>query len=80
MAHVAALNHALEGIDPDKVRVHICWGNYEGPHVCDIDMDKVFGTLMKTQARYVLFAHDHHHRHHTPTVVRWCCRPPAWQP
>ena len=44
--HVEALNHALSGIDPSRVRVHICWGNYEGPHVCDIDMDKVFGTLM----------------------------------
>src|SRR6056300_1449856 len=38
--HVEALNGALEGIDPARVRVHICWGNYEGPHVCDIDMDK----------------------------------------
>ncbi|MEM8663398.1 MAG: epoxyalkane--coenzyme M transferase, partial [Pseudomonadota bacterium] len=33
--HVDALNFALSGIDPAKVRVHICWGNYEGPHVCD---------------------------------------------
>ena len=53
--HVEALNHALREIDPARVRVHICWGNYEGPHVCDIDMDKVFSTLMKTRARYVLF-------------------------
>ncbi len=54
-AHVEALNHALAGIDPARVRVHICWGNYEGPHVCDIDMDKVFGTLMKARASAVLF-------------------------
>jgi len=45
--HVEALNHALSGIDPSRVRVHICWGNYEGPHVCDIDMGKVFPTLMR---------------------------------
>jgi 5-methyltetrahydropteroyltriglutamate--homocysteine methyltransferase len=38
-SHVEALNHALDGIDPSRVRVHICWGNYEGPHVCDIDID-----------------------------------------
>lgn len=53
--HVAALNAALINIDPAKVRVHICWGNYEGPHVCDIDMDKVFATLMKVRANALLF-------------------------
>lgn len=53
--HVEALNHALADVPQDQVRVHICWGNYEGPHCCDIDMDKVFGTLMKTKSRYVLF-------------------------
>ncbi|MEO1105683.1 MAG: epoxyalkane--coenzyme M transferase, partial [Pseudomonadota bacterium] len=54
-SHVDALNHALRGIDPARVRIHICWGNYEGPHVCDIGMDKVFPTLMSARARYVLF-------------------------
>ncbi len=53
--HVEALNHALENVPKDKVRVHICWGNYEGPHCCDIPMDQVFGTLMATKSRYVLF-------------------------
>lgn len=54
-SHVEALNHALQNVPQDKVRVHICWGNYEGPHCCDIPMDKVFSTLMATQSRYVLF-------------------------
>ncbi len=53
--HVEALNHALENVPQDRVRVHICWGNYEGPHCCDISMDKVFSTLMSTKSRYVLF-------------------------
>ncbi|MEM6636678.1 MAG: cobalamin-independent methionine synthase II family protein [Pseudomonadota bacterium] len=53
--NVEALNHALSGIDPARVRVHICWGNYEGPHVCDIGMEKVFDVLMSTNARYLLF-------------------------
>ena len=53
--HVAALNYALEDLPKDKIRVHICWGNYEGPHICDISMDKVFSTLMSTHAGYVLF-------------------------
>ena len=54
-SHVAALNYALEALPKDKIRVHICWGNYEGPHICDISMDKVFSTLMSTHAGYVLF-------------------------
>ncbi|UZD91338.1 cobalamin-independent methionine synthase II family protein [Cognatishimia activa] len=53
--HVEALNHALQNVPSDKVRVHICWGNYEGPHCCDIPMDKVFTTLMSTKAQYLLF-------------------------
>ena len=54
-SHVEALNHALRDIDPAKVRIHICWGNYEGPHVCDIDMATVFPVLMNTRANYLLF-------------------------
>ena len=68
--HVEALNHALRDIDPAHVRVHICWGNYEGPHVCDIDMDKVFGTLMRTCARYILFETSNPRHAHEWTVFR----------
>ena len=68
--HVEALNHALRDIDPARVRVHICWGNYEGPHVCDIDMDKVFSTLMKTRARCVLFETSNPRHAHEWTVFR----------
>ena len=68
--HVEALNHALRDIDPEHVRVHICWGNYEGPHVCDIDMDKVFSTLMTTRARYVLFETSNPRHAHEWTVFR----------
>jgi 5-methyltetrahydropteroyltriglutamate--homocysteine methyltransferase len=54
-SHVEALNHALENVPQDRVRVHICWGNYEGPHCCDIPMSQMFDTLMSTKSRYVLF-------------------------
>ena len=54
-AQVEALNAALAGIDPARVRVHICWGNYEGPHVCDIDMALVLPLLMRVDARQILF-------------------------
>ncbi len=67
-ANVEALNAALEGIDPERVRVHICWGNYEGPHVCDISMDKVLSTLMKVRAKYVLFESSNPRHSHEWTV------------
>jgi 5-methyltetrahydropteroyltriglutamate--homocysteine methyltransferase len=34
--HVEALNHALRNIPPEQLRIHLCWGNYEGPHHCDV--------------------------------------------
>ncbi|MEM7469840.1 MAG: cobalamin-independent methionine synthase II family protein [Pseudomonadota bacterium] len=68
--HVEALNHALSGIDSARVRVHICWGNYEGPHVCDIDMEKVFPTLMSVNAAQLLFETSNPRHAHEWTVFR----------
>jgi 5-methyltetrahydropteroyltriglutamate--homocysteine methyltransferase len=69
-SHVEALNHALENVPQERVRVHICWGNYEGPHVCDIDMAQVFPVLMKAKARYVLFETSNPRHAHEWTVFR----------
>lgn len=68
--HVDALNHALRNIPKDKIRVHICWGNYEGPHLLDIPMDKVFPTLMRTKSRYVLFETSNPRHAHEWTVFQ----------
>ncbi len=68
--HVEALNHALDGIPEEKVRIHICWGNYEGPHVCDVPMDTMFSTLMSAKARYVLFETSNPRHAHEWTVFR----------
>ena len=62
--HMDVLNGALAGIDPARIRLHVCWGNYEGPHICDISMDAIFSTLMKSRARYILFeASNPRHAH-----------------
>ncbi|TBX28951.1 cobalamin-independent methionine synthase II family protein [Nioella sediminis] len=68
--HVEALNHALQDVPQDRVRVHICWGNYEGPHCCDIPMAKMFNTLMATKSRYVLFETSNPRHGHEWTVFR----------
>ncbi|MBT8142444.1 MAG: cobalamin-independent methionine synthase II family protein [Gammaproteobacteria bacterium] len=68
--HVDVLNHAIRNIDPSKVRVHICWGNYEGPHVCDIPMKKMFDTLMKVDAHQILFETSNPRHAHEWTVFQ----------
>ena len=69
-ANVEVLNHALRDADPARVRIHVCWGNYEGPHVCDIAMDEVFSLLMSAHARYVLFENANPRHGHEWTVFR----------
>ena len=49
------VNHALRGIPKEKVRLHVCWGNYEGPHHRDIEMRKLMPVLFKLQVGALLF-------------------------
>lgn len=53
--HVEVLNHALRNIPGDKVRMHVCWGNYEGPHNCDIALSKILPTILTAKPRALLF-------------------------
>ena len=53
--HVEVLNHALRNIPGDKVRMHVCWGNYEGPHICDIALKKILPVVLKAKPRALLF-------------------------
>src|SRR5258707_12939439 len=39
--HVEALNHALTPIPPERGRMHLCWGNYEGPHPCAVPLSQI---------------------------------------
>ena len=68
--HVMALERALDGLPRDNIRLHICWGNYEGPHCCDIDMAQVFSLLMAVPARYVLFESSNPRHGHEWKVFR----------
>ncbi|WIY53262.1 cobalamin-independent methionine synthase II family protein [Devosia sp. YIM 151766] len=53
--HIEVMNHALRNIDGHKVRMHVCWGNYEGPHICDIALRKILPELLKAKPRALLF-------------------------
>jgi 5-methyltetrahydropteroyltriglutamate--homocysteine methyltransferase len=43
--HIEALNHALRNIPADRARVHLCWGNYEGPHHCDVPLADIIDVV-----------------------------------
>jgi len=51
---VEAMNHALAHVPADRTRMHICWGNYEGPHTRDIAMAKILPAALKAKPRYLL--------------------------
>jgi len=49
MLHVEALNHATRNIPPDRLRMHLCWGNYEGPHHCDVALSDVIDVVFRAR-------------------------------
>jgi 5-methyltetrahydropteroyltriglutamate--homocysteine methyltransferase len=62
--HVAALNAALAGIPIERVRLHVCWGNYEGPHIHDIPLARIWPTVASIRAGAISFeAANPRHEH-----------------
>jgi 5-methyltetrahydropteroyltriglutamate--homocysteine methyltransferase len=68
--HVAAINNALVNVPRDRVRLHICWGNYEGPHTRDIAMKAVLPELLKLKPGALLFEGANPRHQHEWTVWR----------
>ena len=68
--HVDALNTALRNIPADKVRMHICWGNYEGPHHCDAPMDVVLPIALRAKPQGLMFESANPRHAHEWTVFR----------
>lgn len=62
--HVEALNHALRNIDSSRVRMHICWGNYEGPHHYDAPMSEVMPVALKANIQGLLFENANPRHNH----------------
>ena len=68
--HIEALNHALEKIPSEKIRLHVCWGNYQGPHHCDIEMKKILPTVLKAKPQALSFEGSNPRHSHEWTVFR----------
>lgn len=52
---VEALNYALENVPADRVRMHLCWGNYEGPHTHDVDLDEIVDIVLSAKPQAIQF-------------------------
>jgi 5-methyltetrahydropteroyltriglutamate--homocysteine methyltransferase len=68
--HVGVLNHALRNVPADRVRMHICWGNYEGPHHHDIPMEQLLPVVLKAKPQALLFEAANPRHAHEWTVFR----------
>jgi 5-methyltetrahydropteroyltriglutamate--homocysteine methyltransferase len=68
--HVAALNKALEGIPADRVRLHVCWGNWEGPHVHDVAMEVILPALYQADVGALGLEFANPRRQHESAALR----------
>lgn len=68
--HVEVLNHALRNIPAEKARLHVCWGNYEGPHHCDAPMSTVLPIALAAKPQALLFESSNPRHAHEWTVFR----------
>lgn len=53
--NIEILNEALENVPAERARMHICWGNYEGPHDCDIELKKIIGVVARAKPQAISF-------------------------
>jgi 5-methyltetrahydropteroyltriglutamate--homocysteine methyltransferase len=68
--HVEVLNHALRNVPAARVRMHCCWGNYEGPHHHDVPMSDLLPVLLKAKPQALLFEAANPRHAHEWTVFR----------
>ena len=68
--HVDVLNHALRNLPADRMRMHICWGNYEGPHHHDIPLEQLLPVVIKAKPQALLFEASNPRHAHEWAVFR----------
>jgi 5-methyltetrahydropteroyltriglutamate--homocysteine methyltransferase len=68
--HIEVLNEALRNVPADRVRMHVCWGNYEGPHHHDVPMADLWPVIVKAKAQALLFEGANPRHAHEWSVFR----------
>jgi 5-methyltetrahydropteroyltriglutamate--homocysteine methyltransferase len=67
--HIEALNFALAAVPADRVRMHVCWGNYEGPHHKDVALETILPTVLRAKPQGLLFETSNpRHAHEWETI------------
>ncbi len=69
-ANIEALNHAVRDIPPDRLRLHLCWGNYEGPHHRDIPLKDILHIVLKARPQAISFEGANPRHEHEWAVFR----------
>ena len=72
--HIQAINHALTNIPRDRVRLHVCWGNSEGPHIYDVPLEEILGLFYEAKVGALVMEmanprHGHEHRVYRDTPL-----------
>jgi 5-methyltetrahydropteroyltriglutamate--homocysteine methyltransferase len=75
--HVEALNHALANIAPEKLRMHLCWGNYEGPHHCDVPLADIVDLVLAARPSAISFEAANPRHGHEWTLFEQVKLPPG---
>jgi len=68
--HIEVLNHALRNVPAERARMHVCWGNYEGPHHHDVPMARLLPIVLKAKPRGLLFEAANPRHAHEWTVFK----------
>jgi 5-methyltetrahydropteroyltriglutamate--homocysteine methyltransferase len=76
--HIEVLNHALRNVPADRVRMHVCWGNYEGPHHHDVPLEQLLPVLVKAKVQGLLFEGANPRHAHEWAVFRDHRVPEDW--
>ncbi len=75
--HVEALNHALANIPPEQLRMHLCWGNYEGPHHCDVPLADIIDVVFAARPSAISFEAANPRHGHEWTLFERVKLPPG---
>ena len=72
---VEAINRAIRNVPRDRVRLHVCWGNYEGPHDLDVPLADILPAIARAEVGGFMFPqanprHAHEYRHFNPSIMK----------
>ena len=68
--NISVLNEALSGIPAERLRAHICWGNYPGSHHCDVDLQTIYPALLRLKPKFISIESCNHRHAHEAEFIK----------